>query len=194
MMLKAVSWFFDCSKAPCVYGACVWSVSYTDNGFHITLDHTDSGTITLREMSEFVLHYSDSRLSTHPGSLIIIEDTPEMNVLSNRLKVKCVKHRVQTVKRESSTSEQITKYSLMINRDRYFIDGFLIEPDLIFDDLSNENMIDPVYTDEQTTFPRTHSLLVGCHYLDTIRTVHRTGSLGLTRPSTVQRPFSFRRF
>ena len=168
MIQKAVSWFFDCLKTPFIYGACVWSISYKDNSVHITLDHTDSGTIALSDLSDFVGKYCDLRLSRHPDSRMIIEDNPEMKELEKQLERDYKQHRIQKVNRESTTSEQITKYRMIINRERYFMNGFLIEPDLVFDNFSNENMIDSVYSDEQTVYPKTEALLIGCHYLENL--------------------------
>jgi len=167
-----LSFHFDTTVSPVIYGVCVWTGSVTwDNqntNIQITLDDTLSGVLKLRDLAVFVSDLSKTRLTKSVNDRIILDKSPDMTALQKELKKTSHLNRVEVVERVGSITEQTAKYSMMFDRDRFFIGDFLVEPDLIFDELANINLIDPIIIDEQTVFPMTQALLVGCHYLETV--------------------------
>ena len=158
-----VSWYFDLSSTSILYGATVWNDSKNKR---MELLSTTAGKVSKFELIALISGYS-SALEIDTGKhTILFDDSPEMTTITESLKRVMNTHkRVHLVKREGLITEQILRYSSMINRF-YIPDSFLVAPDLIFDDYSLTNLIDPVCSDEQTIYPLTQSLAIACQHTE----------------------------
>jgi len=134
----------------------------------INLIGTQEGNVSSSDLLDVVLTYCNTHSNANEKCVILFDDLPEMKTIINSLKkVENVYSHFHLVKREGIISQQVMKYSAVINRDLFYVDeSFLVESDLVFDDLSLSNLVDPIYSDEQTIFPLTQSLLIACHYLE----------------------------
>jgi hypothetical protein len=181
MKRKAVSWFFDCSRSPFTYGMSVWSgaCEYQAREVHppspvnirVELESVRSGIVEPTAIAELVMSSTDHlTLGTGTKDRIVLDSTPEMLALSQRLKPQLSQMtKIYLSERETTNDEQIMKYKMMLNSDRYFVDRSLLAvPDLIFDDYFGNNLIDPISTDEHLVFPITQSMLIACHYWDNV--------------------------
>jgi hypothetical protein len=156
-----ISWYFDISRNPVVYGYTKWSCYFNHENSSLSvckLIGCDSDTIALSDIAEFV--------RSEDGSTVVLDNTPEMLALKESLYLNDIRLKVEVKERVGTELEQVTKYSLMFEKKLFYLNPFRVKSDLIFDDFTNLNIIDPIVTDEQTSFPMSQALLLGCHYAE----------------------------
>ena len=69
------------------------------------------------------------------------------------------------IPRNGTELEQTTRLAMVFESRLFSLNGHRIESDLIFDDMPC-NLIDPVFSDEQTIFPMTQSILIACPFIE----------------------------
>ena len=176
-MDKKVSLYYDCYGSQIAYGYTIWDVTGTENSYkndhgngssfgveytNVSFDlmTVDKGTKPLSDLGclieSLIMDFSKDSDS------LIMADSPSNRAITNHIRESLV-HFVDPL---SGNEERLRTYGSLMNDDRYHLGDFLQLPDLIFDDLGG-NLIDPVSSDLESSFPITQALLLALgHFKD----------------------------
>jgi len=164
------TWYIDVSIQPYMYAYTYWIENFkgsyryglkvSDEATTYQLIEANSGSVNPSELADLITTtIAYDRFSQ--SATVLFDNSPEMEVLAANLKT------VELIKREGLDTGQIMKCQLIIKRDKYVIDDeFLFTPDLVFSDSSGLNIIDPIKTDEQTSFPLTQTLSIFLEHIE----------------------------
>lgn len=160
-----VSWYFDLSSHAILYGVTVWQGSIKN--LRVDLVDSQTGFTNTSEIIDLISQYSLQHIEGTGYDQLFYDNNPEITAVFNSLEKPFYMSRGKAIPiRTGLLSEQILKYGVMLNHKFFYVpDSFLIQSDLIFDDMALTNLIDPIQSDEQTRFPLTESLLIACHWL-----------------------------
>lgn len=162
------AWYFDVNSQPYQYGYTYWKdmseyvlendINHLDRA-SCELIETRSGTVEPKKLLELVQE-TIAYERFNQTATVLFDKNANMKFLAENF------DSTEMVTREGLDTEQVFKYLQLINRGKYLVsDKFLQIPDLIFDEFENQNIIDPIYSDEQTSFPMTQSLLIFLEYI-----------------------------
>ena len=164
-----LAWYLDISKAPYLYGLTYWHLSEVVTNIkrkEVKLLNelllAESGTIEINDLEQFV-RATLNRTDFNQKSMIVFDDVSEIKILGE-----CFDDReIEYVERQSTISEQLMKYRLLLNKGRFIVPSqYLFKPNLLEDNVSLQNILDPDYQPDQEVFPITQSFLVAGHFID----------------------------
>ena len=170
-----ISWYLDIDYDPVVYGFTVWTAYYQcrirgelvyqleecegyQEDYHYLLTECQSGKLPRSGLAK--------SLATISNNIpIVLDSTPQMKTLQVELERLNSPVFQNDDPRNGTELEQTTRLSLLFENRLFSLNGHRIESDLIFDDIPC-NLIDPVFSDEQTVFPMTKSILISCPFVE----------------------------
>jgi len=170
-----ISWYLNIDYDPVVYGFTVWTAYYQcrirgelvyqleecegyQEDYHYLLTECQSGKLPRSGLAK--------SLATISNNIpIVLDSTPQMILL--RYELERINSPVfqNDSPRNGTELEQTTRLAMMFESRLFSLNGHKIESDLIFDDMPC-NLIDPVFSDEQTVFPMTQSILIACPFIE----------------------------
>ena len=170
-----ISWYLDIDRDPVVYGFTVWTAYYLcrvrgelvyqleecesyQEDYHYLLTECQSGKLPRSGLAK--------SLATISNNIpIVLDSTPQMKTLQVELERLNSPVFQNDDPRNGTELEQTTRLAMMFESRLFSLNGHKIESDLIFDDMPC-NLIDPVFSDEQTVFPMTQSILIACPFIE----------------------------
>lgn len=170
-----ISWYLDIDYDPVVYGFTVWNAYYLcrvrgeliyqieecetyQEDYRYLLTSCHSGKLPRSGLAK--------SLATISNSIpIVLDCTPQMLSLRDELeRLNCPVFQNNNP-RNGTELEQTTRLAMMFENRLFSLNDLKIESDLIFDEMPC-NLIDPVFSDEQTVFPMTKSILISCPFIE----------------------------